>query len=80
MERKFSAGPWVLLLLVSEWTKAMSSVSSARWGSMSETILPVSPRGRKWYCGRARFPAGPWNVTAGPPGRGVPSRLMSSGL
>jgi hypothetical protein len=53
---KFSAGPCVLLLLVSEWTKAMSSVSSARWGSRSETHLPVLPRCRNGYWGRARFP------------------------
>ena len=41
VERKFSAGPWVLVLLVSEWTKAMSSVSAARCGIISDTILPV---------------------------------------
>ena len=30
--------------------------------------------------GIARLPAGPWNVTAGPPGSGLSSHLMSSGL
>ena len=80
VERKFSAGPWVLVRLVREWTKAISSVSSARCGIISETILPVWPRGLNSYCGRARLPAGPWNVTAGPPGSGLSSQATSSGF
>ncbi len=38
------AGPCVLLRAVSEWTKAMSSTHSARWGSSSPfTHLPLWP-------------------------------------
>ena len=41
MERKFSAGPCVLLLLVSEWTNAMSSVSSALTALASVSTMDV---------------------------------------
>ena len=43
----FSAGPWVLLFAVIEWTKQRSSASSARFGKRSEIILPDCPRGLK---------------------------------
>ena len=45
VERKFSAGPWVLDLAVIEWMKLMSSARPARLGSKSLIILPHSPRG-----------------------------------
>ena len=42
-----SAGPCVVVFAVIEWMKHMSSANSARFGSRSETYLPLLPRGLK---------------------------------
>ena len=53
------AGPCVLLVAVSEWTKAMSSTHSARCGSRSETHLPHWPCCRHSHGLRIRLPLPP---------------------
>ena len=45
VDMKFSPGPCVFVLLVSEWMKHISSASSPSCGSRSLVILPHSPRG-----------------------------------
>ena len=78
----FSAGPCVLRFAVIEWTKHMSSASSARCGSRSEIILPDSPA-------RLELVQRPDEVAVlalerdellGPPGIGWPSLLIELGL
>ena len=46
VDMKFSPGPCVLVWLVSEWMKHISSASSPSCGSRSDIILPDWPRGR----------------------------------
>src|SRR6266550_1752914 len=45
VDMKFSPGPCVLVLLVSEWMKQKSSTRAPRWGSRSDVILPHATRG-----------------------------------
>ena len=54
-----SAGPCVLAFAVIEWMKHISSTSSARCGSRSETYLPDLPRGLNAYGDRVRLPFSP---------------------
>src|SRR5687768_10149557 len=77
----FSAGPWVLLRAVIEWTKHISSTSSPKWGRRSDTYLPLRPRGRNAQGLWVSAPCSPWKVTSlSPPGSGCPWRLINSGL
>ena len=78
---RFSPGPCVLVFEVIEWMKHISSASSARFGSRSETYLPLWPRGWNSQGLLIRLPDLPWNVTSlSAPGIGVSCRLISSGL
>ncbi len=79
--RKISPGPCVFVFDVIEWMKQSSSVNSASRGNRSETILPVSPRGRKVHGLLMRLPFSPRNVISlSTPGIGWLCRLINSGL
>ena len=54
-----SPGPCELAFAVIEWTKHISSTSSARWGRSDETCLPVLPYGLNEYGDLAKFPFSP---------------------
>ena len=66
--KKFSPCGCALVCVVKECMKQKSSTMPARFGSRSETIFPVSPRGLKSQNGLAMLPVGPSKVTSGIPG------------
>ena len=77
----FSPGPCVLVFAVIEWMKHISSASSARFGSRSEIILPLCPRGLNVQGLLIRLPLLPWKVTSlSTPGIGVSCAFDQLGL
>ena len=77
-----SAGEWLLVSVYPEWIKAILSTCSPRWGKISDTILPLSPRGEN---SNGDFINAPTSFEKKPvkrsnPSRSCPWRLVSSGL